>query len=255
MFVKPSALQLSIFAKILQQDSLNSLIRGSTARTLALINNLTKISNSPILLQLKDDETDKNEDDSVRGSEPIREAMKLLPQGANHHNVSLSGQHHVLIALFQRDLTAGDSDRQTCCVGEYLERNSQGEHLRDPLFQLVSPSSRQSASSTCLIVAMILGIWFFDLSRRCCDQDTDEKCIIVSHYTSTLDMIQAFCEKKKYTYNRLDGCVVCPVILCLLPSDVIRRTQASKRQEYVDGFNKSSQSNCCMIECHIYRYN
>ncbi|KAF8518738.1 SNF2 family N-terminal domain-containing protein [Gautieria morchelliformis] len=162
VFVKPSALQLSIFAKILQQDSLNSLIRGSTARTLALINNLTKISNSPILLQLKDDEKDKTEDDSVRGSEPIREAMKLLPPGASPHDVSLSGK---LVAL-----------------------------------------------------ANIL---------RALRKDTDEKCIIVSHYTSTLDVIQAFCDTKKYTYNRLDG-----------------RTQVSKRQEYVDGFNKSSQSNC-----------
>lgn len=91
VFVKPSALQLAIFAKILQEGTLNSLIRGSTARTLALINNLTKISNSPILLQMKDDEKDKLDDDSVRGSEPIREAMKLLPHGANASDVSLSG--------------------------------------------------------------------------------------------------------------------------------------------------------------------
>ena len=38
-------------------------------------------------------------------------------------------------------------------------------------------------------------------------QKTDEKCIIVSHYTSTLNIIEAFLKKKNYTYHRLDGCV------------------------------------------------
>ena len=92
VFVKPSALQLAIFAKILQQESLNSLISGSTARSLALINNLNKISNSPILLQVKADQRDPNIDNSVGGNESIREAMKLLPPGANPHDVSLSGK-------------------------------------------------------------------------------------------------------------------------------------------------------------------
>ncbi|KIJ67587.1 hypothetical protein HYDPIDRAFT_127687 [Hydnomerulius pinastri MD-312] len=55
-------------------------------------------------------------------------------------------------------------------------------------------------------------------------QYTEEKCIIVSHYTSTLNIIEAFCKKKSYTYFRLDG-----------------QTPAAKRQEYVNIFNKSSQ--------------
>ncbi|KAF8588695.1 hypothetical protein K439DRAFT_582988 [Ramaria rubella] len=143
VFVKPSTLQLAIFEKILQQDSLNSLIRGSTARSLALINSLTKISNSPVLLQSKDDMKGDVDDDSVGASEPIRKLTAL---------------------------------------------------------------------------ASIL---------RSLRKDTEEKCVIVSHYTSTLDLIQAFCDKKKYTYNRLDG-----------------RTQTGKRQELVDMFNKNSQSNC-----------
>ena len=75
------------------------MIRGSTVRTLALINSLTKISNSPILLRVKDDEKDKPEDDSVRGSETIREAMKLLPQGATANDLSLSGQNILLLRL------------------------------------------------------------------------------------------------------------------------------------------------------------
>ncbi|EKM54084.1 uncharacterized protein PHACADRAFT_29344 [Phanerochaete carnosa HHB-10118-sp] len=53
---------------------------------------------------------------------------------------------------------------------------------------------------------------------------TDEKCIVVSHYTSTLNIIEAFCKKKQYTYLRLDG-----------------STAAQKRQDYVNEFNKSLQ--------------
>ena len=36
-------------------------------------------------------------------------------------------------------------------------------------------------------------------------QDTDEKVVIVSHYTATLNIIEKFCARKKYTSFRLDG--------------------------------------------------
>ncbi|KII92162.1 hypothetical protein PLICRDRAFT_50591 [Plicaturopsis crispa FD-325 SS-3] len=54
--------------------------------------------------------------------------------------------------------------------------------------------------------------------------NTEEKCILVSHYTSTLNILEAFCKKRNYTYFRLDG-----------------QTPAAKRQEYVNIFNNSSQ--------------
>ncbi|KZT43673.1 hypothetical protein SISSUDRAFT_1068881 [Sistotremastrum suecicum HHB10207 ss-3] len=55
-------------------------------------------------------------------------------------------------------------------------------------------------------------------------QTTEEKCVIVSHYTSTLDVIEAFCKQMRYTYSRLDG-----------------QTPVAKRQPLVTEFNKSSQ--------------
>ncbi|KAF9222619.1 hypothetical protein BS17DRAFT_802837 [Gyrodon lividus] len=61
-------------------------------------------------------------------------------------------------------------------------------------------------------------------------QHTKEKCIIVSHYTSTLNIIEVFCKKQSYTYFRLDG-----------------QTPAAKRQEYVNVFNKSSQHSQCTL--------
>lgn len=55
--------------------------------------------------------------------------------------------------------------------------------------------------------------------------ETDEKCIIVSHYTTTLNIVEAFCTKRRYSYFRLDG-----------------QTPPGTRQEYVDKFNQCSQN-------------
>ncbi|KAG8710161.1 helicase [Ceratobasidium sp. 395] len=54
---------------------------------------------------------------------------------------------------------------------------------------------------------------------------TEEKCILVSHYTSTLNIVEAFCKSMHYSYLRLDG-----------------STAVTKRQQLVDEFNRVSQS-------------
>ncbi|KAK2467800.1 hypothetical protein APHAL10511_000095 [Amanita phalloides] len=61
-------------------------------------------------------------------------------------------------------------------------------------------------------------------------QATDEKCIIVSHYTSTLNILEVYCKRNGYSFLRLDG-----------------QTPASKRQEHVDKFNKCSQESCFLF--------
>ena len=65
-------------------------MQSSTAESLALINTLTKISNSPILLKATADKA------KATGGNPIKragmdEALKLLPQGARVEDVSMSG--------------------------------------------------------------------------------------------------------------------------------------------------------------------
>ncbi|KAI0660976.1 SNF2 family N-terminal domain-containing protein [Cubamyces menziesii] len=162
VFVTPTKLQLSIFEKILSHDKLDSLVRNSTAESLALINMLTKISNSPILLKATADQARlkaQKGGDAVK-SNAIDEALKLLPERAQVEDVSLSGKLSALATLL-----------------------------------------------------------------RALHKHTEEKCIIVSHYTSTLNIIEAYCKKKSYTYHRLDG-----------------NTPAPKRQEYVNDFNRSSQA-------------
>jgi DNA repair and recombination protein RAD54B len=56
---------------------------------------------------------------------------------------------------------------------------------------------------------------------------TDEKIVIVSNYTSTLDLVQNLLASTSLTFLRLDG-----------------STPASKRQAIVDDFNRSSAQSC-----------
>ncbi|KAK7472895.1 helicase [Stygiomarasmius scandens] len=158
VFITPTPLQLSIFAKILQADQVDDLVYGSTAESLALITLLTKVSSSPILLKATLDKARAEGTSTIRHRK-IHEAATLLPERAEIDDMSLSGKLSALAKL----------------------------------------------------LAAIKA-------------DTDEKCVLVSHYTSTLNILESFCKKMGYSYYRLDG-----------------QTPATKRQEYVNNFNKSSQ--------------
>ncbi|KAJ3826895.1 SNF2 family N-terminal domain-containing protein [Lentinula raphanica] len=160
VFVRPTALQLSIFAKVLDPNKVDDFVDyNSTAESLALINILTKISSSPILLKAVMDKnhSQHNVDDLRRAN--LAEALQLIPSHSQIEDLSLSGK---MIALSR-------------------------------------------------LLAYI-------------KQETDEKCVLVSHYTSTLNILESFCKKKNYSYFRLDG-----------------QTPAAKRQEYVTSFNKTNQ--------------
>ncbi|KAJ8077030.1 helicase [Marasmius tenuissimus] len=155
VFVTPSALQLSIFSKILQPDQVEDYIH-STIESLAVINMLIKVSSSPILLKAA---MEKGQSEKGAHHRNIREAVSLLPHDVQVEDVTLSGK-----------LTA---------------------------------------------VAKLLAA---------VRETTDEKCVLVSHYTSTLNILEAFCKKMNYSYFRLDG-----------------QTPVAKRQEYVNTFNRTDQ--------------
>ncbi|KAJ6558570.1 SNF2 family N-terminal domain-containing protein [Mycena vulgaris] len=161
VFVTPTSLQLSIFSKILNPDKLDDLAQSSTAESLALINMLTKVSNSPILLKATADKEKAAGMDARNAIERagVDDALRLLPENAQIEDMSLSGKLTALAKLL-----------------------------------------------------------------KAISQTTEEKCVLVSHYTSTLNILEAYCKKKHYSYYRLDG-----------------QTPAAKRQEYVNSFNKSTQ--------------
>lgn len=158
VFITPTALQLSIFSKILNPDMMDDLVQSSTAESLAVINLLTKVSNSPILLKATADKVKEDSEDKLQNAW-VRDASRLVPRGAQVEDLSLSGKLTALAKLLE------------------------------------------------LIRSM-----------------TDEKCVLVSHYTSTLNILEAYCRKKNYSYYRLDG-----------------QTPANRRQEYVNTFNKSTR--------------
>ncbi|KAF9529285.1 P-loop containing nucleoside triphosphate hydrolase protein [Crepidotus variabilis] len=159
VFITPTTLQSMMFTKILNPSHLDDLIQGSTAESLALINVLTKISNSPILLKATADSAKGKQDTMSRRS--VQEALRYLPGGADVADMTLSGKLVLLARILKR--------------------------LR---------------------------------------QGTEEKCVLVSHYTSTLNILEAYCKKKSYSYYRLDG-----------------QTPQNKRQDYVNAFNKGDQRN------------
>lgn len=94
MFITPTQVQLSIFSKILNPDKIDDLCRGSTADSLALINLLTKISNSPILLKATADKAAADgKADSLKNIS-VRDALSVIPETARIDDMSLSGMHH-----------------------------------------------------------------------------------------------------------------------------------------------------------------
>ncbi|KJA27752.1 hypothetical protein HYPSUDRAFT_34887 [Hypholoma sublateritium FD-334 SS-4] len=162
VFITPTPLQLEMFSKILNPNRLDDLIQSSTAESLALINILTKISNSPILLKATADSI-KSKSGSLPSMQQssVVEALNLLPDNAHIADVASSGKLVVLSKIL-----------------------------------------------------------------RTLRQNTSEKCVLVSHYTSTLNILEAFCRKMAYSYFRLDG-----------------QTPQNKRQEYVNAFNAGNQHN------------
>ena len=97
MFITPTKVQLSIFEKLLSHDRLDNLVRNSTAESLAMINMLTKISNSPILLKATADQARRKvlQGGDVVKRNAIEEALKSVPDGAQVEDVSLSGESSI----------------------------------------------------------------------------------------------------------------------------------------------------------------
>ena len=96
VFVTPTQLQRDIFQRILTRDNIDSISATHTAESLALINLLTKISNSPILLKAQADKVKLNAKaggkDVCLQRAGVREALNMLPDEAEIHDMKLSGK-------------------------------------------------------------------------------------------------------------------------------------------------------------------
>lgn len=75
----------------------------------------------------------------------------------------------------------------------------------------------------------------------------NEKIVVVSNFTSTLDIIEKHCQRKKYPTCRLDGCV--PIFRSLrtelMECRVHSKTPQADRIPMVEGFNKGMRKTNC----------
>ncbi|TYJ57577.1 hypothetical protein B9479_001659 [Cryptococcus floricola] len=156
VFIAPSKLQLSVLSRLLDPKIVGKFIRGHGAQSLALIDIMRKISNSPMLLRKKDEETGDNGRTDSDLSTAKSAALSAIPASTHINDVNNSGKMLVLDKLLHSIHTT-----------------------------------------------------------------TEEKIVVVSNWTSTLDLIQGLCKAKRYPFLRLDG-----------------STPAKQRQELVDRFNK-----------------
>ncbi|WVQ85306.1 hypothetical protein IAT38_007471 [Cryptococcus sp. DSM 104549] len=155
VFIAPSALQLSVLSRLLNPSVIGNFIRGYGAQSLALIDTMRKVSNSPMLLRKKDDEGTKA--DEIKSA--TNSALAAIPSSININDVTTSGKMLMLDKMLHAMYTT-----------------------------------------------------------------TEEKVVVVSNWTATLDLIQGLLKNKKYAYLRLDG-----------------STPQKQRQELVDRFNRDKK--------------
>ncbi|EIW72633.1 hypothetical protein TREMEDRAFT_36825 [Tremella mesenterica DSM 1558] len=98
IFVAPATLQLEVFSRLLNPSLLGNFLRaGSGMMSLALIDSLRKVSNSPSLLRKKDEESIPL-DEIGTGRE---EALKIIPKDTSVVDLDSSGKLIVLVRLLQ----------------------------------------------------------------------------------------------------------------------------------------------------------
>lgn len=97
-----------------------------------------------------------------------------------------------------------------------------GQGTINELLSSMSPSIAHSIPSSASSKLQVLGQLLTQLRAT-----TQEKIVLISNYTSTLDLLQHHLIAHEFSYLRLDG-----------------STPSSKRQDLVESFNRTSASNC-----------
>ena len=155
-----------MLSKILSKDAVNRLAHSSTAKSLAAIGSLMKLCNSPMLL--------------MRNGQSTSGVARPGPKQSDSED----------------DLNSDPISLATTCIP------------KEAKFADVSLSGKLIVLANILRTLRKVRV-YPSLSLRAGElitfQTTDEKCVIVSHYTSTLNIIEQFCKNKKYLLYRLDG--------------------------------------------------
>ena len=221
VFVTPTALQLTIFAKILNADKLDNLMQSSTAESLALINMLTKISNSPILLKATADKAKKlgDEADSTIKRAGVEDALKLLPERVQVEDMSLSGAQPPNLEIFSPKMI-----QFSLHAGKLTAISNLLRILREV-------SDRKLANS----------MLFIPWSHTAHGREMYSRLSLHLYVKYPRSFLQ-----EKIIFLLSAGWVSTTSGDCLQPNNIpCSQTPAAKRQEYINVFNKSSQRSGC----------
>ena len=142
-------------------------------------------------------------------------------------------QHVLACTAFQAALGSSETALQLITILKKVCNSPsllQGKAFSDPS----APVNPLTASLLASIPAGLLRTNAGSTKLRVLDQllytlrtTTQEKVVLVSNYTATLDLLQTLLASLDYAYLRLDG-----------------STPSGKRQEFVDQFNRSPPSQC-----------
>lgn len=106
------------------------------------------------------------------------------------------------------------------CPTLLMKRDENGEQsTKSELLSQISPASLKSPGASGKLQVL-------DSLLHCIRTTTQEKVVLVSNYTSTMDILANLLNALSYSYLRLDG-----------------KTPPNKRQDLVDRFNRSPPSN------------
>lgn len=101
IFITPTSLQLDLYESILRPEKIDDLVESSRTESLAMINILVKISNSPVLLKATFDNS-RTKMSTGLGNDTFNQLLPLLPKETDIGDVTLSGNSRVCGLIAQR---------------------------------------------------------------------------------------------------------------------------------------------------------
>ena len=213
---RPTEAQVALYKVCLSSKSVRRLVseaRGDTAvPSLSCIHRLTKICGHPGLLLSQDPDTKElmfavNEDDEGddQGNDDNDEEEEKPGKGKKQART----RGKVKRERVQRHEEDEDDDLNSKLSAAFSESDRERLQRGDPLVEM----SGKLAVLDRLMAGMYHG--------------SDEKIVLVSNFTKTLDWFERLCRFRGYEYRRLDG-----------------STDKTKRQQLVEYFNKAPQKSC-----------
>lgn len=211
---RPTEAQVALYKVCLSSKSVRRLMseaRGDTAvPSLSCIHRLTKICGHPGLLLSQDPDTKEllfavnEEDEDEEDAEGDNDEDNEHKPGRGKRGAAARRRERP-----RREDDGEDDDFNSRLSAAFSESDRERLQKGDPLVEM--------SGKLMVLDRLMAGMY----------SGSDEKIVLVSNFTKTLDWFERLCRFRGYEYRRLDG-----------------STDKTKRQQLVEYFNKSSQKSC-----------